>query len=464
MKQTTIKKNDGTKAGLREKISYGLCGMTYELEVMFVTSYLTLFCTDVMLIDAAKVGLLFLLAKILDAITDIIVTNLADKTETKLGKYRPWLLSGILLSIFVILNFWYPQFLNTQNNKMIWVCVIYICTVPILETCYMCPYLVLGSVMSADPDDRMQFQVAKTVGENVSDFLISFFAMTIILMFGDYRNLTGWRVAGAVFGVLMLITTIVGFSGTKERVKVSNKSNTGEKLTFAQKLKFLKGNHAYFKLLAAQFGFMVPWFATIVMFAYFCINVLGHEEWVAVLSTIGIVVQLIVTVFMPKLAKKIEKRTLMIWGGVLVIVAGIILVFTRGFAGALIYQIIRGIGIGLVYISVFTFWTDMTDYVEYKAQSAAPGIVYAIESFCTKIFGALATYFSSLILTFGKYDAELPIQSDGTLAWLRFGMVGIMVIGGIIITVCSLALTELSEKNLQMYRSVLNERRVAVNK
>ncbi len=455
------KTNPGGRASIREKISYGLCGMTYELEVMLVTSYLTLFCTDVMLVDAAKVGLLFLLAKVLDAITDIIVTNLADRTETKLGKYRPWLLSGILLAAFMVLNFWYPQFLRTQNNKMIWICIIYICTVPILETCYMCPYLVLGSVMSSDPDDRMQFQVAKTIGENVSDFLISFLAMTIILMLGDYRNLTGWRVAGLIFGVLMLITTIIGYSGTKERVKVSNKSETGERLSFKKKLSFLKGNYAYFKLLTAQFGFMVPWFATIIMFAYFCINILGHEDWVAILSTIGIVVQLIVTVFMPKLAKKTEKRTLMIWGGIFVILAGVILIFTRGFIGALLYQIIRGIGIGLVYISVFTFWTDMTDYVEYRAKSAAPGVVYAVESFCTKIFGALATYYSTLILTFGKYNAELSVQTDGTLAWLRFGMVGIMVVGGVIITVCSLALKELSEKNLQMYRAVLQERRAA---
>lgn len=449
----------GQKASLREKISYSLCGMTYELEVMFVTCYFTLFCTDIMLLDTAKVGVLLLVTKILDAVTDIIVTNLADHTETRFGKYRPWLLSGVLLAGCMLLCFWYPQFLNTENNKMVWVCMIYICTVPIFETCYMCPYLVLGSVMSADPADRMQFQVAKTVGENVSDFIISLFAMSIVLMFGDYRNLTGWRVAGAVFAVIMVTTALIGFGGTKERVKVSNRSVDGEQLSLLQKCKLLKGNYAFLKLLIVQFGFMVPWFASITLFSYYCINVLGHAEWVSILSSIGIAVQLLVSVLMPRLSRQMEKRYMIIGGGILVVLSGILLIPAGGFGGALLYQIIRGAGIGLVYISVFTFWTDMTDYVEYRSGSAVPGIVYAIESFCTKIFGALGAYITAWLLTKGQYDATLTVQSSQTLSWLRWGTAWILIMGGVVIILFSLSLKELAENKLEEYRKVLIEKR-----
>ncbi len=447
------------RATLREKISYGLCGVVYETECMFVLSYLTLFCTDVLLIDAAKIGVLFLFAKILDAITDIVVTNLADKTETRFGKYRPWLLSGVFLAVFMTLNFVYPSFLKTENSKLIWVCVIYILTVPVFETSFMCPYLVMGSVISYDPKDRMEFQAAKAIGENVSDFLVNALAMTIVLSFGDYRSPKGWFAAACVFAVVMSISALLGFAGVKERVKVTNKTEDGKNLTFDEKLALLRGNKAYFKLLLVQFGFMFAWMASITLFSYYCINVLGREDWVASLSTIGVVAQLLTTVLIPRLAGKVQKRMLIFIGSLLVVISGVILIFTSNYFSAVIYQIIRGVGIGFVYISVYTLWTDMTDYVEYSTGTAAPGIVYAIESFSTKIFVAISSFYAANLVKFSGYDAILTTQSENTLLILKYGVVAVMVLGGAVSCLANMRLKELSEENLEKYRRALSSKR-----
>ena len=305
----------------------------------------------------------------------------------------------------------------------------------------------------------MEFQAAKAIGENASDFLVNALAMTIVLAFGDYRDPKGWFAAACVFAVVMAISAILGFTGVKERVKVSNKTEDGKNLTFGEKLALLKGNKAYIKLLLVQFGFMFAWMASITLFSYYCINVLGREDWVASLSTIGVVAQLLTTVLIPKLAGEIQKRKLISIGSILIIVSGVILICTSNYFSAVVYQIVRGVGIGFVYISVYTLWTDMTDYVEYSTGTAAPGIVYAIESFSTKIFVAVSSFYAANLVKFSGYDATLAAQSESTLSVLKYGVVAVMVLGGAVSYFANRRLKELSEDNLEKYRSSLAVKR-----
>ena len=305
----------------------------------------------------------------------------------------------------------------------------------------------------------MEFQAAKAIGENASDFFVNALTMTIVLAFGDYRNPKGWFAAACVFAAVMSISAVLGFTGVKERVKVTNKNENGKSLTFGEKLALLKGNKAYIKLLLVQFGFMFAWMASITLFSYYCINVLGREDWVASLSTVGVAAQLLTTVLIPRFAGKVQKRKLISIGSLLVITSGIILIFTSNYFSAVIYQIVRGIGIGLVYISVYTLWTDMTDYVEYSKGTAAPGIVYAIESFSTKIFVAVSSFFAANLVKFSGYDATLIVQTENTLSILKYGVIAVMILGGAVSFFANRRLKELSEENLEKYRSNLYAKR-----
>ena len=145
------------RASLREKICFGLGSISYCVEMILVLTYLMLFCTDVLMIDVMLIGAVMSVVKILDAISDIIVTNLADKTNTKWGKYRPWVLFGIPLAIMLVLLFIDPAFLHTEKSKILWICGIYILLVPVLETSFTCPYMAMIVTMSENPKDRLDF-------------------------------------------------------------------------------------------------------------------------------------------------------------------------------------------------------------------------------------------------------------------------------------------------------------------
>jgi len=434
------------KVRFREKVSYMFSAMGYEFEAMIIASYFTLFCTDVMQLDPAKFGAIYLAVKVFDAITDILITNIADRTKTRWGKYRPWLLAGIPLSVCLMVCFLYPPFLTTEAAKLAWVFVLLSITVAVFETAYMCPFLVLNAVMSDDPDDRIQFATAKTLGENISDFTVSLFAMSIILSFGDYKDPKGWSVMGIIYAAIMLVCVLVGFSGIRERVTVTNTDKDGNNLKLLKKLSYLKGNKPMFKLLIIQAAYQICWFGTMTMFSYYSIYVLGHEDWIAILSSLGIVAQIVTSIVTPKLAKRIEKRTLIFIGAGLLILSGISLFFTYNFATALIYQIIRGCGIGIIYICNYAMWPEVVDYTAKKTGIMTPGIIYSVESFFTKISIALGTFMVTLALDLGGYASEAYEQSAVTISWIKYTMIGLFIVFALIIIIPNQRLKELMKQ------------------
>ena len=109
--------------------------MVYCVEMILVLTYLMLFWSDVLHVDVAAVGIVMAAVKMLDAVSDIVITSLADRTNTRWGKYRIWILGGIPLAAVLFLLFLNPGFLQTDTAKILWVCVIYMILVPILERC-----------------------------------------------------------------------------------------------------------------------------------------------------------------------------------------------------------------------------------------------------------------------------------------------------------------------------------------
>lgn len=145
------------KATLREKLCFGAGSVTYCVEMTLVLTYLMLFCSDVLHIDVAVIGIVMAVVKVLDAVSDIVITNLADRTDTRWGKYRVWLLNGIPLAVMLFLLFSNPGFLQNDTARIIWICVIYIILVPVLETAVSCPYMAMTVTMSKYPKDRLDF-------------------------------------------------------------------------------------------------------------------------------------------------------------------------------------------------------------------------------------------------------------------------------------------------------------------
>lgn len=447
------------KAKFTEKASYFAGAMAYGLEVNAVMAYMLVYCTDVLYLSPIIIGTLMLGAKVLDAITDILITNIADRTETSMGKYRPWLFCGIPLAILFALFFWTPDFLTTDVWKMAWVCVVYILMVPVCETAYMCPLVVMGTIMSSDSNDRLDFATARTVGENAGEFLVSSLCMTIVLAFGSYHDIAGWRMMGICFAVIIVLGTLAGVLGTKERIVIDNKDEEGNILTLKQKFSLLRGKKPYYLILLAQLGLLVAWIANISLFPYFCTHVLGKPEWVSILSAIGVTAQLTGTVLVSRLGRKYEKRSLIFVGACLMACSASALLMADSLVSTVLFQILRGLSIGLVYVCTWSALPEVNDYIHWKSGIAIPGLVLGIVSFCTKIFSAIGSYAATVVLELGGYDSVSGIPSAVTAGWIRGGMAATLVFGTVVIFSANMGLTDLSRVKVERYHREIEDRK-----
>ena len=454
------------RASLREKICFGLGSISYCVEMILVLTYLMLFCTDVLMIDVMLIGAVMSVVKILDAISDIIVTNLADKTNTKWGKYRPLVLFGIPLAIMLVLLFIDPAFLHTEKSKILWICGIYILLVPVLETSFTCPYMAMIVTMSENPKDRLDFSMSRALGEAGAQIIVSSLVMPLILYFGggDYRNIDGWRAMTLVIGAIIIICTLICFFGTKERMTVSNQNEDGTEMKMIEKFRTLKGNKPFWKLIGIIVLFMAHFYASSALFSFFCIHNLGHEEWMSSLLSIGFALQIVVTVLLFYLGRRFEKRTLMIVGGICIIIANVILFMAKSYTMAAAYQILLGIGNGIFNGVAFAALPDVTDYTEWKTGKALPGMISAVATFAMKMGGAGSTLLASLVLSLANYEASLTVQSDATLNMIRlfFPLLSLICLGGAFIL--SLTLKEISGDKLETYRKEIDARKAETAK
>ena len=444
------------KVRFTEKISYAFCASAYELEVGLTLTYFSLFCTDVAGLSPTLLGIVLLAARCLDGVTDLLITNIADKTHTRFGRYRPWILfMGIPLGIVTMLCYSMPYLTGGFGKGVLWVIILYVVMVPICETGIYCPVMTMGTVMTKDYRHRLSFATARGIGENAGDMIASAVVMTLaILVGGSYKEASGWSVVGIVFGCAVILSAIIGFRGTKERVIADNRDKDGSVLTLKRKLSLLfRNNRPYMKLLGVQLAFMFQWIASMTIFSYFCIYNLQHESWVAILATVGILVQVGVSLLIPKLGMRFEKRTLMMTGLLILILGALILLFANNFFMALAYQLLRGLGNGLMYNVLFSMWADASDYTEWKTGIAIPGIALAIGTLVMKLATALGNYYSAGLLTIGHYDSTLEVQKQGTLDVIRYGFAGAILVGCLVSLLIVFTLKEFSRQNMEKYNT-----------
>jgi GPH family glycoside/pentoside/hexuronide:cation symporter len=450
----------GDRATLREKLSFGAGAVVYCVEMTLVLTYLMPFCTDVLHIDVAVIGIVMAAVKILDAVSDIVITNIADRTRTRWGKYRVWILNGIPLALVLLLLFSGPGFLQGEQAKIFWICGIYILLVPVLETAVSCPYMAMVATMSKDPKDRLDFSNARALGEAGAQMIVSMAVMPLILLFGGYREITGWRIMAAVIGGIIILCTLICFTGTKERIQVSYARAGGKQMTFREKCRPLKHNRPFWKLIGIILFFMAHFYMSSALFTYFCIYNLGHEEWVSPLLSLGFGTQIAVTVLLFYLGRRYEKRTLLLVGGGCIIVADLFLLAAGSFGGASVYQLLLGAGNGLFNGVAFAMLPDVTDYTEWKTGISLSGMISAIATFAMKMGGAASTLLASQVLAWAGYSDRLPVQSDFTLQMLRVCLPVLSIIFLAAAMLLSLRMKEVSGRAVAEYRKAIDARMI----
>jgi len=220
--------SNSSKLSIKEKLAYGLGDTGSNIVFQVVIIYMMFFYTDVFGISAAAAGTLMLVVRVFDAITDPLMGALADRTNSRWGRYRPYLLwMAIPYGILAVLAFTTPD--TNEANKLIYAYVTY----ALMMTAYTAvniPYSALGGILTRDTQERASVQAWRFAMAKVGGVIVAALTFPLVSYFGEGNKQLGFSLAMVVLSIIAIACFIACFSFTKERViavtkKVSIKSD-----------------------------------------------------------------------------------------------------------------------------------------------------------------------------------------------------------------------------------------------
>jgi glycoside/pentoside/hexuronide:cation symporter, GPH family len=214
-----------------EKLGYALGDAATNFFFMTMILYQSRFYTDVVGISAAAIGWLFLAVRWIDAIADPVIGALADRTNTRWGKFRPWVLwTAVPYGVIFWLSFSVPDIGST--GKLVYVAITYLLLM-VVYSANNTPYSALTGVMTADPSERTSISTYRLfLATVVGQILVQGLALPMVDKFGQGDAAKGWSVTIGIFGALIIIFNLITFATTKERVQpdVRQKSSVKQDL------------------------------------------------------------------------------------------------------------------------------------------------------------------------------------------------------------------------------------------
>ena len=249
-----VQANISGKVPVISKIAYGMGDVGCNFSWMFVGNFLMIFYTDVFGISMSAVATLMLISRFWDAINDPIIGTLTDKTHTRWGRFRPWLLFGApITALVLILTFWaHPEW--SQTAKIVYMAVTY-CILVLGYTCVNLPYGTLCGAMTQDIDERAKLNTSRSVSAMMAIGVINIVTVPLISWFGAGDTKYGYLAVAVLYGIIFAACHLFCFHKTKEVVVLERKQ---QKLPLKIQLRAALRNKPYLLALLGQllFGFI----------------------------------------------------------------------------------------------------------------------------------------------------------------------------------------------------------------
>lgn len=396
---------------------------------------------------------MFLVTKFIDGVSDLIVGYLIDKTNTRWGKSRPWILFGAVpFGVTAVLAFSVPDI--GQTGMLIYAYVTYI----LLSTSYTIVNIPMASILPAlseNPHERTVLASCRTFFSSVGSTVVSAFALTLVDKFGNGNEALGFRIVMIIFGVIGCLVFFFCFFNTKERVMVQ-----AEKVSLKANISCLLHNGPW-KLFALNIvwffgGYVIQASAVIYYFTYVVQNV----AMVQIVATITTLVPIVTNLLAPFFVKLTSKRNLMI-GGSAVHAGGLLIIFFGSTNVPVLIggAVIAAAGYGLKGSMHFAMQPDPVDYGEWKSGVNTAGTLSAVNGFIGKVGMAIASSIGAALLQFCGFDAVLSVQSATAQSYITTMYIWVPIVMNIA-TIITMMFYNLDKIYPQIIKE-LDERRAA---
>ncbi|MBQ9915057.1 MAG: MFS transporter [Clostridia bacterium] len=453
------------KFGSSDKIGYLLGDLGNDFFFILASSFLMVFYTKVLGIPGSVVGTLFLVARGVDAVTDITMGRIVDRSRTKKdGRFRPWIrrmaIPVVLAGIFMFI----PAAKNlSYTGKLIYIYVSYLLWGSICYTAINIPYGSMASVITDDPAERTALSTARSIGAAIAGVLVGSGVPLFIYAYDASGNqlILGERFLPLVlvFGALALLCYFLCYKLCTERVHLSQKENPK---SFGAALSAMAKNRALWAIIAAAILLLLSSLLSNTMNLYLFMDYFKNKEAMSLAGFLQTACALVLAPFSSKIARHFGKKEASGLGMLTSSTIFFLLFFLRLknpwlFCG---FVFLGNLGVGLFNLMIWAFITDVIDSQEVISHSREDGTVYAVYSFARKIGQALAGGLGGFALSLIGYVSSTENVVQSTEVTERIYSVSTLVpaICYLLVGLILLFFYPLSKRKIEDNQRILQER------
>ena len=431
--------NNNQKIPFIEKVGYSCGDSAANFVFLTMVCFQQAFYTDVMRLTPGQAAMVILIPRLWDAFFDPIIGSTADRTRTRWGRFRPWVLwSAVPWSIVMFLAYFTPN--GWSNAGMVTWAIITNTLLMSLYSCNNMPYAALGGVMSADPSERNKLNAYRFAAAVTAQWIVQTFTLVLRDKFSGprtagmsnedwtHQQAHGWEVTIGIYAVICLVCFIITFTTTKERVQPVSQEKIPLKRDLADLLKnspwiiMVLVTFVHFTLIAFQGGAGYQYFTRYAnsQASYDVLHNMGltdatlkpgeaqhgflgtigyiipgtretagaaaNSALYGIVGTVSKVTQIIGIILAPFLAMRFGKKAIVITGFLLSVLVNFAFYFLgkNDVVDMLILTGIYGLVYGPTIPLVWAIFADVADFGEWKLGRRATGIVFATIGFALK--------------------------------------------------------------------------------
>lgn len=445
------------------KVGYGSGDIAGNVVFAFLSSFIMIYLTNTVGLNAGVIGSLIAFSKILDGVSDVFFGSMIDKTHSKMGKARPWMLWAYIgCAITLVAAFAVPTDMG-KTSQYIWFFITYTLLNAGFYTANNIAYSTLTALVTKNAKERVQMGSIRFMFAFGTSFLIQTITIGAVAKLGG--GAAGWRTIAIIYAVIGIISNTVAVLSVKElppeELAPQDEKKKEEKYSLIEAGKMLLHNKYYIVILIIDV-LRQTYSSIINMGIYFMTYVLGKAELLGTFSGAINLALIIGLAFLPALVAKHKGYYKLNFSGYVISALGRGVVVVAGYIGSVPLMLV-GTAIGAIGMSPWqgnlnALVAECSEHTFLKYGKRIDGTMYSCTSMGLKLGGGLGIAIVGWLLDLGGFDGQLAVQSQSCINMLHFMYLWLPMIINIIIVVLLIQLNvEKANEKLRAEKAIIKK-------
>lgn len=431
-----------------QKVAYGSGDLASNCGYALISSFVMLYLTNAVGLNSAVIGTLMMVSKLLDGVSDIFFGGLMDKTKSKMGQARPWMLYGqIGVSACLFLVFSIPSM--STNMQYAYFFVFYTAFNAVFYTANSIAYAALAAKITKNGQERVQLGSIRFIFATFTTLIVSYNAMTLVEKFGGGTK--GWRTVALIFALIALVVNTFSVLMVKEVPdediqNVEEKKADGEakaagekKVSFGTSLKLLLKNPYYIIILSLYLVNYIYSGITQGSAIYFMTYYMGNPALLGTFSLFQLVPVMLILTVTPTLVKKFGSMWKMnLYARIVTLLMGVVFLvgaLSKNLPIMLVATFIRNMAGGPLTGTLNAMVAETSDYTWRTQGVRIDGVMFSCSSIGVKLGGGIGSAIVGWLLALGGFDGTAEVQTAGAINMIFSMYVIIPLIMGVLMAI-----------------------------